>query len=327
MLALVACHADKGDDTPPAKVVVPVKGWSPRDGKAPDAGSTPRDGGAAHDASAPVTYATAKVVSGKSIGHTSVALKLSLEDNLVAAWKPRTTRGPWRYKGEIAAYRLATALGLPNVPEAIPRSFPLVEVVKAVTGRSADTASLLSTEAIPDDHGMIPGALIPWIPHLTFLALEAEPLLSEWRGWLSGAAEIPADKKTLAAQVSTMIVFDYITGNWDRWSGENVGLGENRDLVLYIDNDGAFYERPPQKPLAAQRARLEADNRLSRTFVGKLGALDDVALKAALGDEAPGEPLLSDKARAGVLARALDAKKLIADKVKKLGEDVVIAFV
>jgi hypothetical protein len=327
-LVAASCHPDKtADEQPPQKRTVPVQGWSPEGGQATDAGRTATARDAAVDArAAPATFATAKVMSGKSIGHTSVVLKLSLEGDLTAAWKPRTTRGPWRYKGEIAAYRLATAMGLPNVPLAMPRSFPLQDVLKAVGGRSVDTVALLSKEAIADDQGLVPGALIPWIPHLSFLALEADPLLSEWKGWLAGTAEIPEGKRSLASQVSTMIVFDYLTGNWDRWSGGNVGVGDDKDLVLFIDNDGAFYEKPPVNPLLTQRARLEGDNRFSQHLVATLGRLDDAALRAAFGDDAPGEPLLSDKARAGVRARLDDARKLIADKVKKLGEKAVLAF-
>ena len=42
----------------------------------------------------------------------------------MAAYKPRSKLplGDHRYKGEIAAYRLAVALGLDNVPRAIPRA-------------------------------------------------------------------------------------------------------------------------------------------------------------------------------------------------------------
>ena len=70
-------------------------------------------------------YLTADPVLSRSLGHTSYVLKLSLEGGAVAVFKPRSRLplGDHRYKGEIAAYRLATALGLDNVPRAIPRAF------------------------------------------------------------------------------------------------------------------------------------------------------------------------------------------------------------
>ena len=245
---------------------------------------------------------------------------------MVAAYKPSSKRGPSRYKGEIAAYRLATALGLPNVPPAIPRSFPLAGLLAALGGKDTDAGGLLAREALPDEKGEVAGALIPWIPRLGFLALEAEPLLGEWKGWLGASGEVPADKRSVAAQVSTMIVFDYITGNWDRWSGGNVGHDAQSGTVLFIDNDGAFYETPPRGPLADQKKRLEAVARFSRSFVGRLRALDAKALAAAMGDERDGVPLLAGKAVAGAAKRRDEALRIIDARIARDGEPKVLVF-
>jgi hypothetical protein len=248
----------------------------------------------------PDPFATARVLSGKAIGHTSVVLKLKLEGDLVAAWKPRTTRGPRRYKGEIAAHRLAVALGLANVPRAIPRAFPATELRAALVASGA--SALLDKEAIVKD-GAIAGALIPWLDTLDFVPLEAEPWRSRWAGWLADGGDIPPDQRALAADVSTMLVFDYVTGNFDRWSGGNIGRDKTTGRLLFIDNDGAFYDVPHEAPLARQLAMVRAASRFSKSFVKSLRALDLPALRTAMGEEAPGEPLLSDGVLAGVDAR------------------------
>ncbi len=250
-----AAHTE-ASPRPSASVVTPADAAA-RDAALRLDGRAPRLDAAeasAPDASKLPLYEVAKPLSGKSIGHTSVVFKLKLEQDLVVAYKPSSKRGPSRYKGEIAAYRLATALGLPNVPPAIPRSFPLAGLLAALGGKDTDAGGLLAREALPDEKGEVAGALIPWIPRLGFLALEAEPLLGEWKGWLGASGEVPADKRSVAAQVSTMIVFDYITGNWDRWSGGNVGHDPQSGTVLFIDNDGAFYETPPRESARGQRS-------------------------------------------------------------------------
>src|SRR5580700_10938504 len=81
------------------------------------------DAGAGADADADA--GAAEPVAATSIGHTSYVLKLRLSDGAKAAFKPRSKLplGDHRYRGEIAAYRLARALGLDNVPPAFPRAF------------------------------------------------------------------------------------------------------------------------------------------------------------------------------------------------------------
>jgi hypothetical protein len=270
-------------------------------------------------------YLGAKAVSGKSIGHTSLVLKLKLEGGLTAAYKPASTRGPLRYKGEIAAYRLAMALGLANVPPVLPRSFSKEELVRALGGKETEAGELVAKEAIASANGQVAGALSPWLPHLDFLALEADPLLSEWKGWLNGPTEPPPAKKRLATDVSRLIVFDYITGNWDRWSGGNVGFDKERDMVLFIDNDGAFYADPPKGPLDAQEARLKSMRRFSRSLVTRLRAMDLRAMAATIGIE-DGQPLLSEKALRGVVSRRDAALKIIDARVAASGAASTLVF-
>lgn len=270
-------------------------------------------------------YERAAPLSGKGIGHTSVVLKLKLEGGLLAAYKPSSKRGPERYKGEIAAYRLGKGLGLTNVPLALPRSFSREALLKAL-GPTSEAGALLAREALSGDTGEVRGALMPWIPHLGFVALEAEPLLSEWQQWLAGTADIPPAMRKRAAEISTLIVFDYLTANWDRWSGGNIGLDASGEHLLFIDNDGAFYEQPPAGRVAAQKEKLEGVRRFSRDLVARLRELRPARLARIIGEEQPGAPLLSDKALAGVEARRLEALRIIDGHIKKAGEDVVLSF-
>ena len=271
-------------------------------------------------------YTMARPVSGKSVGHTSVVFKLKLEGGVEAAYKPRSRRGKTRYRGEVAAYRLGRALGIPNVPPAIVRSFSVDELRAALGDPSSGAGKLFADEIVPDEHGEVRGALIPWIVGLTFPSLEAEPKRTEWRAWLGGPNVVPEDERDFAAQISDLLIFDYLTGNWDRWSGGNIGADESGQKLLFIDNDGAFFDPPPPEPLAKQRALVREDARFSKGFIRALRALDPEVAKAAMGEDAPGEPLLAPKVLAGLEERRKEVLGLVDARIAKDGEDKVLTF-
>lgn len=274
------------------------------------------DAGHTHDASdagqatkdANPAFVGAKLLSGRLVGHTSVVLKVKLEGGLTAAWKPNTRRGKERYRGEVAARRLGLALGLSNVPEACLRAFSKAEIMRAL---DKDAATLVAEEALGDAKGDVPGALMPWIADLQFPALESEPLLSQWKAGLlgpnkAGATEDPRRTEATSrflGELSTLVAFDTISGNWDRFSGANIGKDPVSGQLLFIDNDGAFYEFPPPDGLARNLRLLAGTKRFSRTFVAAIAAFDPKRLEAVFGEDLAGHPLLSPKALAGVRSR------------------------
>jgi hypothetical protein len=260
----------------------------------------------------PDPYVTAAPISAKSIGHTSYVLKVTLEGGLAAAYKPGSTLpfGRHRYKGEIAAYRLARALGLDNVPRAIPRAFPATALHDAFP--TPKGAADFDRKAIVDTAGLVHGALMPWIQDYRALPLEEASWRARWESWLMNPeARIPDGQNALAASISTMLVFDYITANWDRWSGGNVAREGAEGRLLFVDNDGAFYEHPAQEPLASQLAEIRKVIRFSQSFVSALHGLDDPELRAAFGEELPGAPLLSDHVIADVESRLRTVLRVI----------------
>jgi hypothetical protein len=264
---------------------------------------------------------TAGPVSSKSIGHTSYVLKLRLEGGAVAVFKPRSKLplGDHRYRGEIAAYRLATALGLDNVPRAIPRSFD-------AAGLGA-LQSDFAEKGLPDDDGHIRGALMPWIDGYRVLPLEEKDSRARWEAWLFDArSNIPEDRRALAASVSTMIAFDYVTANWDRWSGGNVAEDAATGRVLFVDNDGAFYEGPDPAALARQRAMLQRVTRFSRRFVAALRRMNPASVRDALGDEAVGVALVSEKVVSGVVGRCNAVVAMVDARIGDAGEAETLVF-
>ena len=140
------------------------------------------------------------------------------------------------------------------------------------------------------------------------------------------ASRSPQAEIELARQASTLVAFDFITGNWDRYSGENVGLDSTGAHVLFIDNDAAFLELPPKEQLARNKALLDATDRFSRAFVEGARKLDAERLAAVFGEEAPGRPLLST-AVVSIVARRLEELVAIVDaKIAARGEAETLYF-
>jgi hypothetical protein len=271
-------------------------------------------------------YARARPVAAKSIGHTSYVLKVRFEGGLVAAFKPRSTLplGRVRYRAEVAAFRLARALGLSNVPPA-----------SGMTLRAPDLAAAFATpegrrefeaKAVPDPDGTLPGALIPWIDDYEVVPLESGALRAKWQAWLMDPASEPAaPDRTRAASISTLLAFDYLTANWDRWSGGNVAEHAATGELLFVDNDGAFYDPPPAANLASQLERLRHVVRFSRSFVAALRALSDARLREALAGTAE-QPLFSDGVIAAALARRDTLLGVIDARMARAGEIATLAF-
>jgi hypothetical protein len=267
-------------------------------------------------------------VAAKSIGHTSFVLKVTLAGGAVGAFKPRSKRplGDRRYRGEIAAYRLATALGLSRVPRAVPRSFDATALRDACT-TAPGSAEQFDREALVDADGTIRGAFIDWIDDYHALPLEDAAWRARWDPWVfDPAARIAAADRPLASAISTLIAFDYLTANWDRWSGGNVARAGAAVDILYVDNDGAFYERPPPESLERQLALLRGVVRFSRRFVDALRALDRPKLVEAFGEERPGEPLLGDAVVAAVEERRRTILQVVDDRLARSGARATFAF-
>jgi len=307
--------------------LLPLLGCTKPTGAGPDASaSTAPSASAAPVAAASAVasadpYRNAGPVSSKSIGHTSYVLKLRLEGGAVAVFKPRSKLplGDHRYRGEIAAYRLATALGLDNVPRAIPRSFDAAKL--------GALQSDFAGKGLPDDDGRIRGALMPWIDGYRVLPLEEKDQRARWELWLFDAhSSIPDDRRALAASVSTMIAFDYVTANWDRWSGGNVAEDASTGKILFVDNDGAFYDSPDSAALTRGRALLGRVTRFSRRFVTALRGMDAAKVRDALGDEAVGVPLVSERVVDGVVGRAHAVVGAVDARVGDAGEGETLAF-
>lgn len=265
----------------------------------------------------------------KPVGTTALVFKMDLEGPIDAAWKPRSKRHPFGDRAEVAAFRIGRALGLDNVVPAVPRALALETVRSLLEKQEPGRYASVEPELIIENE-QIAGAAIYWIPDMHELGLDTKEGMARWRKWLSQDGELPTRDKYLsvAADVSTMVCFDYLIGNWDRFSGANAQGDHDEKRVFVRDHNVAFFE-PFPKPLHERvLSRLKNVQRFSRSFVTALKALDADALARALkaDTDPPGyEPLDAARVEA-VLDRRRALLSYIAANLDHYGEAAVLTF-
>jgi hypothetical protein len=276
-----------------------------------------------------LSLAAQRPLSLKPVGTSSVVFKMDLEGSIDAAWKPRTRSHPLGHLAEVAAFRIGRVLGLDNIAPAVPRSLPL-STVHALLGDkyAADWATLEPQLMASGDD--LEGAAIYWIPDMHELGLDSKDGFARWARWLAQDGDPPSrDKsKTLAADVSTMICFDYLIGNWDRFSGANA-QGDHDERRVFVRDHNVAFAQPLPRPLHERvLGRLRKVERFSRSFISALKALDQAALERALA--VPGDPpgfSALDKGRVeALLDRRRGLLSYIAAVIDRYGEAKVLSF-
>jgi hypothetical protein len=103
------------------------------------------------------------------------------------------------------------------------------------------------------------------------------------------------DTEDRAAELSDMILFDYLTTNVDRWGGNftNVRTREAGGPLIYLDN-GAGFTAGPSARIPLTDARLHALERFRRSTVEAIRELDRERLVRRMGDD-PLAPILDDR--------------------------------
>lgn len=212
----------------------------------------------------------ARVLGRRNVGSTSVNLHLRLHGGIDAAWKPRTTTHRDSYRAEIAAYRLNRLLGLDRVPPAISRSIP-----RATLRLAPDSPVIF------DRDNTARGAAIYWVPVLRPSRIDGAEEQERWGRWLRLGRSVPPDQGQRAEEISTLLVFDFLTGNWDRWSGANVPMDAQGHLI-YRDNNGGFEEPFVDGLLQRSRSLLQRTQRLSRPVIERARAMTEASVRAEM---------------------------------------------
>jgi hypothetical protein len=263
-------------------------------------------------------------------GGTSLSLRLDFGSGARAAFKPQQIHPQSDPRKEIAAYRIDRLLGLGHVPPAKTASFSLDELVAAAAPDVRDyTAQRIASEAIAHD-GRVTGEVSWWIPELRDAAIGAHRVddpegMAEWMPYLQAGAPLPAELSGMLGQLSTVIVFDVLIDNADRWSGNNTKCSVDQHVLYFMDNTLAFslFTFGHQTNLIP----LHRISRFSRSLIKRLRTLSYamVAQAIAVPDDPLG-PLLQPAEIQALLARRDHLLAYIDELSAELGENAVLGL-
>lgn len=298
-------------------------------GEAQEAGADPSFIGGSESAETILAGMSARAPRRlRQVGTSSITLRADLGEGLESAFKPRTRTHPRGWMAEIAAYRIARALGMDNVPPVIGRSMPRAVMQQRFDSEHPEDWEPIRETILWDAPGVARGAAIYWIPRMRSSDLASAAGLERAAPWLAQSGEVPPDRSSVARDLSTLLAFDYLIGNWDRFSGGNVSTDATGTRLFVRDHNVAFIEPLQGDRYARVRAGLERVQRFSRGFVERLRALDEAALRAALAEDPEGRerPLLDDAQIGGVLARRRALLSYVAAVVELHGAERVLVW-
>jgi hypothetical protein len=244
-------------------------------------------------------------------GGRSLAFKITLADGTSGYYKPEQTFSAAHYYSELAAYYLDRELGLGRVPPAIGRTMEWEPLRMAAAGDAR------VDEVIVREDGTVRGAFIWWIPERLerlaggrgwdkWVRVEPQLLVSpfqrprDWSGANVMTEGAPAteqpDTTERAAELSDMILFDYLTTNVDRWGGnfQNVRTRGAGGPLIYLDNGAGFTAGPRGARVPLMDARLHAVQRFQRETLSRLRQLDRTRLERRMAED-PLAPFLTDR--------------------------------
>jgi hypothetical protein len=258
-------------------------------------------------------------------GGSSLSFRIDFADGSRAAWKPTQTNLQSVPRKEIAAYRLNRLLGLNAVPPAAPRAVSREELFAHLHPESLAALPRIKAETVFGPNGKTIGTASYWIPVIKNSGFDTPEGKKLTQAWLTQGQDIPAESAAMAAQVSTLIVFDFLTSNPDRYSGGNMKMSEDGKQLFFMDNtmsfyvDGDGYER--------NREVLFRTQRFSRKLYEALDRVTIPNLNSALAEEL-GTPyeILTPAEIAALVSRRQVVQRYIQSMAAQLGERNVFAF-
>jgi hypothetical protein len=270
----------------------------------------------------------AEPVSFKPVGSTSTVFHMRLRGAVGAAFKATTANRPRGPASEVAAYRLSRCLQLDDVPPAVSRELAAKQIHALLDPKYQARWPEIRERMRVSEDGVVHGAAIYWIPVLADVGVDKQAGLRRLHEWLRTGGALPDAQRSLAASLSSLVAFDYLIGNFDRWSGDNV-MGDARATFVYArDHDQAFplgMGESLRQGLLRDLLRVE---RFSRRFHASLRRFTRVCLEQELARDPEGARgrLLSERQIADLLDRRQTLLSHIDALIALHGEHEVLAF-
>ena len=281
-------------------------------------------------------------------GGRSLAFRVTFEDGTQGYFKPKQSFSAAHWYSEVAAYYLDRELGLGRVPPTTGRVFGWNELKRA----AANDDRVSELRIAPD--GTLKGAFIWWIPE----PLKRLRMGRTWERWVRVQKSLPItpyqrpvdyradlnrrlgvreasdpsrplaripDTEERPAELSDLIVFDYLTQNVDRWGGDftNVRTRGAGGPLIYLDNGAGFWLG--EQRLGLMEARLKAVQRFRRATIEAVRGLDVERFAAKLQTD-PLAPVLNPKQLDGLAQRRDAVLQHVDAMIARFGEAEVLPW-
>jgi hypothetical protein len=263
-------------------------------------------------------------------GGSSLSFRVDFADGSRAAWKPIQTNLQTVPRKEVAAYRLNRLLGLNAVPPAAPRVVTRDELFGHLHPDSEASLPRVRAEAVFDEQGRTVGAASYWIPVIRDSGFDVEPGRQDAEGWLTQGESVPLEQREMAAQISDLAVFDFLTANPDRYSGGNMKMSADGEQLFFMDNTMSFFLELDGKE--RNRQELFKVQRFSRALYEALDRIDVPTLERLMagsgrgsGDSEHDDILTAAEIRA-VVSRRETIRHYIGDLIAEHGAKNVLFF-
>ena len=257
-------------------------------------------------------------------GGSSLSFRVEFADGSRAAFKPAQTNLQTVPRKEVAAYRLNRLLGLGAVPPAITRAVSREDLLARLHPDSTPALPRIRAETIFNPLGRTAGVFSYWIPEIRESGLDTAEGQRESAFWLVQGSSIPPEKRPLAAQLSDLILFDFLTANPDRYSGGNLKMSPDGSQLYFMDNTMAFFLNPEGHQ--RNRERLGRTQRFSRGLYQKLGRVTVTSLERLMSEEGDPEDLLTASEIRAVVARREFVQRHVEGLAGFYGDDDVLTF-
>ncbi len=289
----------------------------------------------------------------KGSGGRSLGFKLTFADGTKGYFKVEQTFTGANWYAEVAAYHLDRMLGLGRVAPVVSRRLPWARLAASAEGDERlkeVVVADLQPRADGSMNGTVRGALVAWVEG------ELTSLVSPpgWENWVriepwnafnptpfqrareyydapnrpraAAYQDVPTpDRDDRAAELSDLLVFDFLTLNIDRWGGDNANvltLETDQDLI-FLDNGDGFSLGPPRRSLID--ARLLPLQRFRKRTLAALEKFSVEGFAAELAKDPEGSPL-SPAMLEGLEQRRKAVLDHAAAQAERLGHDVVYAW-
>jgi hypothetical protein len=264
-------------------------------------------------------------------GGVSLSLRADYASGARALLKPFQVQ-PQNPFAEVAAFRIDRLLGIGHVAPAKPFVIDYQTLLDAADPAWKGYTQHRILEEVKARDGMVRGMVAWWIPEIRDARIDNVPVdipegMGKWIPYLRIGAQIPADVRGLVEQIATMIVFDVVIDNSDRWSGANVKASPDGKTLYFMDNTLAFSKfkhghdsnlKPLERMQVFPRGLVERLRTLTLEQVQQALALD--------GELASIGPLLGDEEVRAIISRRNHVLERVDALIAEFGEDQVLAL-